>query len=61
VATAVEFLYKPARQGRKIVYLTLASFGFLALAMYGILSSEHGRQPVQTTVISQTDRSGGQA
>lgn len=60
-ATAVEFLYKPARQGRKIVYLTLASFGFLVLAMYGILSSEHGRQPVVTTAISQTDRSGGHA
>jgi uncharacterized membrane protein len=61
MATAVEFLYKPARQGRKIVYLTLASFGFLVLAMYGILSSEHGRQPVVTTKMSQTNRSGGQA
>lgn len=43
-ATAVEFFYPPARQGRKIVYLTLASFGFLVLALYGVLSSEHGRQ-----------------
>ena len=42
-ATAVEFFYRPARQGRKIAYLTLASFGFLVLAMYGILASEHGR------------------
>jgi hypothetical protein len=48
-ATAVEFFYPPARQGRKIVYLTLASFGFLVLAMYGILSSEHGRQTAQPT------------
>jgi len=45
-ATAVEFCYPPARQGRKIVYLTLASFGFLVLALYGVLSSEHGRQAV---------------
>lgn len=45
-ATAVEFYYPPARQGRKIVYLTLASFGFLVLALYGVLSSEHGRQTV---------------
>jgi len=45
-ATAVEFFYPPARQGRKIVYLTFASFGFLVLAMYGVLSSEHGREPV---------------
>ncbi len=43
-ASAVEFLYKPARQGRKIVYLTLASFGFLVLAMIGVLSSDHGRE-----------------
>lgn len=42
-ATSVEFFYRPAREGRKIVYLTLASFGFLVLAMYGVLSSEHGR------------------
>jgi ABC-type transport system involved in cytochrome c biogenesis permease subunit len=42
-ATAVEFFYRPARQGRKIVYLTLASFGFLVLAIYGTLSSEHAR------------------
>lgn len=47
-ATSVEFFYRPARQGRKIVYLTLASFGFLVLAMYGVLSSEHGRNSVDT-------------
>ncbi|HBJ36628.1 MAG TPA: cytochrome C assembly protein [Planctomycetaceae bacterium] len=45
-ATSVEFFYRPAREGRKIVYLTLASFGFLVLAMYGVLSSEHGRNSV---------------
>lgn len=49
-ATAVEFFYRPARQGRKIVYLTLASFGFLVLAMYGILSSEHGRGTAESTM-----------
>ncbi len=30
LATAFEFLYQPARQGRKVVYLTLASFGFFS-------------------------------
>lgn len=45
-ATAVEFFYRPAREGRKIVYLTLASFVFLVLAMYGVLSSEHGRHSI---------------
>lgn len=50
VATAVEFFYMPARQGRKIVYLTLASFGFLVLTMIGVLSSDHGRKPVAEPV-----------
>lgn len=47
-ATTLEFFYGPARQGRKIVYLTLASFGFLLLALYGVVSSDHGhsRLPV---------------
>lgn len=42
-ATLFEWFYKPARQGRKVVYLTLASFVFLVLAMLGVLSSPHGR------------------
>lgn len=42
-ATLFEWFYKPARQGRKVVYLTLASFVFLVLAMSGVLSSPHGR------------------
>lgn len=41
-ATTIEFIYRPARQGRKIAYLTLASFGFLVLAMSGVLGSGHG-------------------
>lgn len=41
-ATAIEFFYRPARQGRKVAYLTLASFGFLVLAMAGVIASGHG-------------------
>jgi hypothetical protein len=41
-ATTIEFVYRPARQGRKIAYLTLASFGFLILAMTGVLGTGHG-------------------
>lgn len=41
-AIGMEFFYKPARQGRKVAYLTLASFGFLVLAMMGVLASNHG-------------------
>lgn len=55
-ATAVEFFYRPARQGRKIVYLTLASFGFLVLAIYGTLSSEHARGPADAATTSFQDR-----
>lgn len=46
LATAFEFLYQPARQGRKVVYLTLASFGFLVLTMIGVFSGDHGRKNV---------------
>lgn len=42
IATLFEWLYKPARRGRKIAYLTLASFGFLVLAMAGLFTSNHG-------------------
>jgi hypothetical protein len=55
-ATTVEFFYRPARQGRKIVYLTLASFGFLVLAMFGILTSEHGRQNAAAPTASRISR-----
>ena len=34
---------QPASHGRKAVYLTLASLGFLILAMIGVLSTSHGQ------------------
>ncbi len=42
-ASFVEFFYAPARRGRKVAYLTLASFGFLILAMFAVLGSSHGQ------------------
>lgn len=36
-----EWLYVPSRQGRKVVYLTLASFIFLSLALGFVLYGEH--------------------
>jgi hypothetical protein len=44
-ATIFEWLYKPAQQGRKVAYLTVASFLFLALVMAMLLigNSQHGR------------------
>ena len=40
-AAGFESFYKPARQGRKVAYLTLASFIFLALALGLVLYSQH--------------------
>lgn len=42
-ATFMEQLYVPVSRGRKAIYLTLASLGFLILAMVGVLSTEHGQ------------------
>lgn len=49
-ATSLEFFYTPASHGRKAVYLTLASFGFLVLAMVGVLTTPHGQTNPQQTV-----------
>jgi hypothetical protein len=44
-ATLFEWLYKPAQQGRKVAYLTIASFLFLAMVMAVLLAggSQHAR------------------
>lgn len=50
-ASAFEWLYKPAQQGRKVAYLTVASFVFLALIMVLFVlgktdhTSPHGSMP----------------
>jgi ABC-type uncharacterized transport system permease subunit len=48
LATAAIFnaVYRPARRGRKVAYLTVASFGFLvvALAMFLLVDSGHARR-----------------
>lgn len=46
-AALFSLAYKPARQGRKVAYLTVASFVFLVLALGTMLVSptEHGRGP----------------
>ena len=54
IASLFESLYKPARRGRKIAYLTLASFGFLVVAMVGLFTSNHGattEQPVVSQIV----------
>jgi CDP-diglyceride synthetase len=39
-ATIFELTYKPAQQGRKVAYLTVASFIFLALVMFMLLAGD---------------------
>ena len=40
--SALELLYAPARQGKKVAYLSFAHFGFLILALLSVLASSHG-------------------
>ncbi len=42
VATLFESLYKPAREGRKVAYITLVSFVFLGLVLGLVLQGQHG-------------------
>jgi ABC-type uncharacterized transport system permease subunit len=37
-----EWTYKPARAGRKVAYLTVGSFVFLALVLYFVVFFQHG-------------------
>ncbi|HUG66836.1 MAG TPA: cytochrome c biogenesis protein CcsA [Pirellulaceae bacterium] len=41
VVTIFESIYRPAREGNKVAYLTLASFVFLGLALYFVLFGSH--------------------
>ena len=41
-ATLFEWLYKPAREGRRVAYTTLASFIFLGLVLSLVLLGQHG-------------------
>ncbi len=41
-STLFESFYRPAREGRKVAYLTIASFVFLVLALSFVLATEHG-------------------
>ncbi len=56
-ATALEFFYAPTSHGRKAIYLTLASLGFLILAMFGILTTSHGQATPNTSQQSGTQQS----
>ena len=55
--TTFESVYKPARQGRKVAYLTMASFLFLLLALGFVLTGQHASQASTQKSISKTELS----
>jgi hypothetical protein len=54
-ATLFELLYKPAQQGRKVAYLTIANFVFLAAVLFIMLfaNSQHATTPQSSLVLPQ--------
>ena len=61
VSTLFELAYKPARQGRKIAYLTVASFLFLVLVLMLVLfsGSNHTRRSATVSQLSIAPIMGG--
>ena len=55
-----EYFYKPARQGRKIAYLTVASFVFLALVLGIVILGQHAADDLKTTQLPSTSVPGKQ-
>lgn len=47
-ATVFNLVYKPARRGRKVAYLVVASFLFFSLELGLVLFTRHGSNPVST-------------
>lgn len=49
ITAFVEFYYSSASHSRKGIYMTLASLGFLILAMFGALTTSHGGSDQKTS------------
>lgn len=65
MATGFNLLYQPARYGRKVAYLTIASGLFLALELVIVLLTGHGKQQAEpdtppAVVTSASDSNIGQ-
>jgi CDP-diglyceride synthetase len=59
VAATFNLVYRPARQGRKVAYLTLATFVFLAISLAGLLlGTEHARPDQKPGRSAAAHRSG---
>jgi ABC-type uncharacterized transport system permease subunit len=58
VAWLFNHLYKPAQQGRKVAYLTVASFIFLVIALVSILApTRHGAKEVRSSEVGMRNDS----
>lgn len=53
-ATLCESFYRPARQGRRVAYITLVSFIFLCLVLSLVLWGQHGSSPVSESSVNAT-------
>jgi len=50
IATSIfEYVYRPARQGQKIAYLTIASFVFLAFVLMFVILGDHASNTTATS------------
>lgn len=60
VVAVFNFAYKPARQGRKVAYLTLGTFLFLAMTLGGLLvGHQHGGPDAGTSATPVKMNGGG--
>ena len=52
--------YRPAREGRKVAYLTVASFLFLVLTLAMLLSgqTQHGTHPEKSAGVAEPSLTG---
>lgn len=48
-----EWRYRPAREGRKVAYLTIASFVFLVLVLGFVLTAGHGTKSGSVSALTQ--------
>jgi hypothetical protein len=54
-----EYFYKPARQGRKVAYLTVTSFLILGAVMALVFTTQHAVDLNKSSSASQVSNQGG--
>ena len=52
LVTIFEWQYRPAREGRKVAYLTIASFVFLVLVLGFVLTAGHGTKSSSVSALT---------